>query len=200
MPARRHANGAGEIPPRPAPSSEEAVTLATTIAGLADLDADRLRLQWRNHLGGTPPAHLPRWLLMKVLAYRLQAAALGDIDKATVRVIRRPKGGGGDDAAPLPFAPRDPATREGVGLKAGGFAGSGVERQAGAGDGARQGLRLERQDLWQPLADRQGDDRDELERPSLLWAANGRLPRWTNNQASRTRGRRSRIGHKTGRL
>jgi hypothetical protein len=56
---------------------------------------------------------------MRVLAYRLQAAALGDIDKATVRVIRRPKGGGGDDAAPLPFAPRDPATREGVGLKAG---------------------------------------------------------------------------------
>ncbi len=60
MPARRHANGAGEIPPCPAPSSDAAVTLATTIAGLADLDADRLRLQWRNHLGGAPPAHLPR--------------------------------------------------------------------------------------------------------------------------------------------
>ena len=81
MPARRHANGAGETQPRSAPSSEEAVTLATTIAGLADLDADQLRLQWRNHVGGTPPAHLPRWLLMRVLAYRLQAAALGDIDK-----------------------------------------------------------------------------------------------------------------------
>jgi hypothetical protein len=118
MSARRHGNGAGEIPPPPAPSSNEAVTLATTITGLTDLDADRLRLQWRNHLGGTPPAHLPRWLLARVLAYRLQAAALGAIDNATLRVIRAPKGGA--DAAPLRlFAPREPATREGVGLKPG---------------------------------------------------------------------------------
>ena len=26
--------------------------------------------QWRAHLGGEAPAHLPRWLLMRVLAYR----------------------------------------------------------------------------------------------------------------------------------
>jgi hypothetical protein len=31
-------------------------------------------------------------------------------------------------------------------------------RQAGTGDGPRQGLRLERQDLWQYAAIRQGDD------------------------------------------
>ena len=62
------------------------------IAGLADLDANGLRLQWRNHLGGTPPAHLPRWLLMKILAYQIQAAAFGGLDKATLRVIRQPKG------------------------------------------------------------------------------------------------------------
>ena len=35
-----------------------------------------LRRQWRNHLGGEAPAHLPRWLLVKVLGHRLQVAAL----------------------------------------------------------------------------------------------------------------------------
>jgi hypothetical protein len=88
------------------------------IAGLADLDANQLRLQWRNHLGGIPPAHLPRWLLVRVFACRVQALALGDLDKATLRAIRQ-SSGGGEDAAGRPFAPRDPSTRDGVGLKAG---------------------------------------------------------------------------------
>jgi hypothetical protein len=74
-------------------SHSKAETLDTTISGLNGLDADQLCLQWRNHLGGTAPAHLPRWLLLKVLAYRLQAAALGDLDKATTRIIRAPQGG-----------------------------------------------------------------------------------------------------------
>jgi hypothetical protein len=38
-----------------------ASTLDETIASLIDLDANGLCLEWRNHLGGTPPAHLPRW-------------------------------------------------------------------------------------------------------------------------------------------
>ncbi len=89
------------------------------IAGLADLDADPLRLQWRNHLGGTAPAHLPRWLLLRILAYRMQAVALGDLDKATLRILRQSKGDGGEDSTNRPFEPRDPATRDGIGLKAG---------------------------------------------------------------------------------
>jgi hypothetical protein len=76
-------------------------------------------LAWRNHLGGTPPGHLPRWLLARVLAQRLQTATLGDLDKATLRIIRQTKGNGADEFASRPFAPRDPATRDGVGLKAG---------------------------------------------------------------------------------
>ena len=43
------------------------------IAVLVELDANGLCLQWRDHLGGTPPAHLARWLLMKILAYRIRA-------------------------------------------------------------------------------------------------------------------------------
>jgi hypothetical protein len=70
-------------------------------------------------LGGTAPAHLPRWLLLRILAYRMQAVALGDLDKATLRIIRQSKGDGGEDSANRPFEPRDPATRDGIGLKAG---------------------------------------------------------------------------------
>jgi hypothetical protein len=99
-------------------SSRQAKALDATVSGLADLDADQLRLQWRNHLGGTAPAHLPRWLLLRVLAYRLQAAALGDLDKATVRSIRASR----DDAIDLsssPFKTRKPRTRDGTGLNSG---------------------------------------------------------------------------------
>lgn len=88
------------------------------IAGLADLDANQLCLQWRNHLGGTPPAHLPRWLLARVLAQRLQTAALGDLDKATLRMLRQAKGGG-DEPVHRPFASRAAATKDGVSLKPG---------------------------------------------------------------------------------
>jgi hypothetical protein len=77
-------------------SPREAETLDAAVAGLAALDAHQLRLQWRNHLGGAAPTHLPRWLLLKVLAYRLQADALGDLDKATVRSIRASRGDGID--------------------------------------------------------------------------------------------------------
>ena len=99
-------------------SPSEAETLDVTIAGLDDLDAGQLRLQWRNHLGGTAPAHLPRWLLLKILAYRVQAAALGDLDKATVRSICVSRG----DAIDLggsPFTKRKPRTRDGIGLNPG---------------------------------------------------------------------------------
>ena len=58
------------------------------IAALVELNANGRCLQWRNHLGGTPPAHLPRWLLMKILAYRIQATVFGGLDKETLRVLR----------------------------------------------------------------------------------------------------------------
>jgi hypothetical protein len=67
--------------------------LHAIVLSLADLNAVQLCLQWRNHLGGKAPAHLPRWLLLRVLAYRLQATALGDLDKATARIIRASQGG-----------------------------------------------------------------------------------------------------------
>jgi Protein of unknown function (DUF2924) len=101
-----------------ASSPREAETLDAAVAGLAALDARQLRLQWRNHLGSAAPTYLPRWLLLRVLAYRRQAAALGDLDKASVRVIRASQGGAIDFVA-CPFNNRKPTTRDGIGLNSG---------------------------------------------------------------------------------
>ncbi|HEY3622682.1 MAG TPA: hypothetical protein VGL12_09885, partial [Roseiarcus sp.] len=48
-----------------APRSAERRSLEDLVAGLVDLDVSGVSLQWRNHLGGTPPAHLPRGLLLR---------------------------------------------------------------------------------------------------------------------------------------
>ena len=89
-------------------------SLPRILADLEGLGVEGLRRQWRNHLSSEAPIHLPRWLLLRVLGYRLQAAAFGDIDKATRRMVQ----GEGEMSAGAPFD-RDPLTREGIGLKAG---------------------------------------------------------------------------------
>ena len=99
--------------------SDSVATLGETISGLVDLDANGLCLQWRNHLGGTPSAHLPRWLLLRILAYRIQAAALGGLDKETLCVLRQPKGDKLKSADVRPFETRIPTTRDGANLRAG---------------------------------------------------------------------------------
>jgi hypothetical protein len=118
MAAREKPTNPGERESRPVPPSSPANSLSAVIAGLAEIDADQLRLQWRNHLGGSAPTHLPRWLLARVLAQRIQIATLGDHDKAMLRAMRQSKGGG-EDSDGRPFAPRNPATKESISLKAG---------------------------------------------------------------------------------
>src|ERR1700688_3059133 len=90
-------------------------SVLSIVAGLEGHDLNGLRRQWRAHLGGGAPAHLPRWLLMKVLAYRLQSDAFGDLDKSIRRILRSGK----EDGVGAPFDRRAPQTREGLGLKAG---------------------------------------------------------------------------------
>ena len=91
------------------------VSVLSMVADLEGHDLDGLRRQWRAHLGGEAPAHLPRWLLMRVLAYQLQSDAFGDLDKTIRRNLRSEK----DDGAGVPFDRRAPQTRQGVALKAG---------------------------------------------------------------------------------
>src|SRR5436309_3145547 len=89
-----------------APSPTALLELSAAVARLEGMDIDQLRLQWRNHLSGSAPAHLPRWLLMRVLAYRMQADVLGDLDPAILRMLRA----GGRTRA-RPFSLRMPSSR-----------------------------------------------------------------------------------------
>jgi hypothetical protein len=109
----------GEASPLSTPRPDAIASLDAAIAGFADLDTKRLCLQWRNHFGGVPPAHLPRWLLLRILAYRLQAATLGGLDKETLRILRQPKGETPNSPDGRPFEIRIPTTREGANLAAG---------------------------------------------------------------------------------
>jgi hypothetical protein len=119
MAKRRQSRGVGEGLLRTTARSDSIATRGETISGLVDLDANGLCLQWRNHLGGAPPAHLPRWLLLRILAYRLQAAALGGLDRETMRVVRQPKGQRLESADARQFETRIPTTRDGASLRAG---------------------------------------------------------------------------------
>ncbi len=70
MAGRLSSRGVDEGLLRQTPRPDGVLALDDTIAALVELDANGLCLQWRNCLGGTPPAHLPRWLLMRILVAR----------------------------------------------------------------------------------------------------------------------------------
>ena len=75
------------------------------IAHLRDLDLVGLKAHWRSVTGRAAPTDLPRQLLLRILAYRLQADALGDLDKASVRYLEKLAGAPrGSDPVPLPGA------------------------------------------------------------------------------------------------
>jgi len=59
------------------------------LAELERLSLDDLRLRWRNHWGRLAPAHLSRGPLLRVMAYRRQADAFGDLDRKTIRMLDR---------------------------------------------------------------------------------------------------------------
>jgi hypothetical protein len=65
------------------------------IARLRDLDPPNLRARWRTVFRRKAPEHLPRHLLFRILAYRLQSERLGDLDQPTVRMLDRIASGNG---------------------------------------------------------------------------------------------------------
>lgn len=59
------------------------------VSALGDLDIHELRIRWRKLFRASAPPHLPRYLLLKVIAYRIQANAYGDLDRQTARYLDR---------------------------------------------------------------------------------------------------------------
>jgi hypothetical protein len=71
----------------PSPSAVEA--LRRELQDLPSLDRDELRVRWRKLFRGSDPPALPRQLVIRVIAYRLQAKLYGDLDRETIRFLDR---------------------------------------------------------------------------------------------------------------
>ena len=56
---------------------------------MRDLDVQGLRSLWESRYGRKVATHLPRHLLFRLLAYRLQAEHFGDLDPASKRLLDR---------------------------------------------------------------------------------------------------------------
>jgi Protein of unknown function (DUF2924) len=54
---------------------------------LQELSIGDLDSLWRSHLGGAVPTHLPKFLLPRLLAYRLQVQQHGRLSKPAVRFL-----------------------------------------------------------------------------------------------------------------
>ena len=57
------------------------------IAHLRGLDLKGLRSRWLSEFQRPPDEHLQRHLLFAIIAYRIQATRLGDLDHATMQVL-----------------------------------------------------------------------------------------------------------------
>jgi len=77
---------------RSRPTPPDRRELEREVARLRDLDVKALRARWHTVFRRRASAHLPRHLMFRVLAYRLQADRLGDIDHGTKRLLDRPNG------------------------------------------------------------------------------------------------------------
>jgi hypothetical protein len=64
-------------------------SIGDEIAHMRDLDLKGLRSRWRSVFQRPPPDHLPRHLLFAIIAYRIQADRLGDLDHETRQVLDR---------------------------------------------------------------------------------------------------------------
>jgi hypothetical protein len=58
------------------------------LANLAALDLDVLRRRCRGLTGRPAPEQLPRHLLIRLIAYRIQADSFGDLDGQSIKLLR----------------------------------------------------------------------------------------------------------------
>ena len=83
------------------PALPDRASLDNEIARLRGLDVGQLRARWHTVFRRRAPPHLPRHLLFRILAYRLQADQLGDLDAGSQRLLDRIGSGSLDETARL---------------------------------------------------------------------------------------------------
>src|SRR5262249_30243807 len=71
------------------PAVRDQGSLDNEIARLRGLDVGDLRARWHTVFRRRAPPHLPRHLLFRILAYRLQADRLGELDADCRRLLDR---------------------------------------------------------------------------------------------------------------
>jgi hypothetical protein len=71
------------------PGAPDRKTLDVELARLLELDVGALRARWQMAFRRKPAPQLPRHLQVHVLAYRLQADRLGDLDVESKRLLDR---------------------------------------------------------------------------------------------------------------
>jgi len=79
--------------------------ISQELADLAHLDLDTLRRRWRRLNSRPVPEHLPRHLLVRLIAYRIQAETFGDLDSKSIKLLQglaqqKAKLGGGASGVP----------------------------------------------------------------------------------------------------
>ena len=78
------------------PAVPDRGSLDNAIARLRSLDVGDLRARWHTVFRRRAPPHLPRHLLFRILAYRLQVDRLGDLDADCRRLLDRIASGPSD--------------------------------------------------------------------------------------------------------
>jgi len=71
------------------PAVSDRASLDEEIARLRGLDVGELPARWHTMFRRRAPPHLPRHLLFRILAYRLQANRLGELDNDSQRLLDR---------------------------------------------------------------------------------------------------------------
>jgi hypothetical protein len=71
------------------PAVPDRASLDNEIARLRGLDVGELRARWHTVFRRRAPPHLPRHLLFRILAFRLQADRFGDLDTDCRRLLDR---------------------------------------------------------------------------------------------------------------
>ena len=79
------------------PAVPDREALNTEIARLHGLGVGELRAKWHTAFRRRAPPHLPRHLLFHILAYRLQADRLGELDADSRRLLDRIGSGSSDE-------------------------------------------------------------------------------------------------------